>query len=129
MLKRLIAPIIGLVVVLGGGGLVYNAMHPGAKSCNSLVDTANEAIDVFNKASTEADLPKVVAQFKTTSAKLRKDSDDYKSPFDKDAVNAADDLDAIVTAINAKSESGVNAGITKYNADVSKTNTDCKDAR
>jgi len=126
---KIVIRIVIAVVVLAGGGAIYNAMHPGAKSCNSLVDTVNSAIDVFNKSSSAADIPKVVSKFTDTSAQLRKDADDFKAPFDADARTAAGDLDAIVKAFNDKSESAVQSGIDKYNADVSKANADCKSAR
>jgi hypothetical protein len=124
VLKRILIGLVS-VAVIGGVGAYFNQDR---KNCNSLVDTANSAIDVFNTQSqaTTPDLTAVTTKFTSSAAKLRADGKDFKSPFKGEATGLASDLDAIVKAINDQNETGVDGGIDKYNLDIAAINKDCK---
>ena len=129
MLKRII---IGVVVFIGlGAG--YSVLHPGAKSCNSLVDTSNSAVEQYNTIARNAtdvnSLTGLISTLRSTATKMRADASDYKSPFDSDARVAADRMDAMAAAIDKGNPTGIDAAAASFNVQKDKINSDCRAAR
>jgi hypothetical protein len=125
---RMIGRVIWIGVIAVGGGGIFYATHPAARSCEDLVRIANVSVAAGNAVTSPDQIDGALTQFRATAAQLRAAASDYKDPFGSDARLDADALDEIGYAVSNSDAAGVGRAIDHFNTLVDRTNSDCSGA-
>lgn len=114
------------VVAAGASGVFLSSSE---RNCNDLVDMGNGIVEVMNNVSSPTDAAAAAPQMTSTAADMRAAANDFGSPFDQDARDAADALESLAGAIGREDGDGVSSAIDTFNRIADRTNRDCESAR
>jgi len=116
-----------VVIALGGGGIFY-AFHPKAKSCEAVVQAGNSVTSAMNSYKSGQPIGSLLAEFASTSQTISAEAGSLRAPFNGEARQLSSILNNLIADANAGDINTFSNDVQAYNNLATQVNGDCRNA-